>query len=204
MSIRDERASPRKLPRQERSRATVDAILTAATQVFREQGYERATTARIAEVAGVSVGSLYQYFPDKASLAVTIGEQLNARFASRFAELAVKLVDKTLEEKVRAFASLAVQVAEEDPALISALLSLPTLGDVELPRIPDVVQDIVRNVLDQHRGELDVADVDVASFVVITSAQAIVIGRHALRGTKPEADQIVEQVVRLVLRYLRA
>lgn len=59
---------PRKEPRQERSRATVDAILTAAAEVFERSGYDRTTTDAIAERAGVSVGTLYQYFPTKDAL----------------------------------------------------------------------------------------------------------------------------------------
>ena len=59
---------PRKSPRQARAKATVDAIVEATTQVLLEEGYDQFTTARAAERAGVSVGSLYQYFPNKAAL----------------------------------------------------------------------------------------------------------------------------------------
>lgn len=60
--------SSRKAPRQERSAQLVAAILEAAVQVLREQGARRFTTVRVAERAGVSVGSLYQYFPNKESI----------------------------------------------------------------------------------------------------------------------------------------
>jgi AcrR family transcriptional regulator len=60
--------SSRKAPRQERSTQLVAAILEAAVQVLREQGARRFTTVRVAERAGVSVGSLYQYFPNKESI----------------------------------------------------------------------------------------------------------------------------------------
>jgi AcrR family transcriptional regulator len=59
---------PRKKPVQKRSQATVDAIVEAAARIFVREGYPGATTNRIAELAGVSVGSLYEYFPNKASL----------------------------------------------------------------------------------------------------------------------------------------
>jgi AcrR family transcriptional regulator len=59
---------PRKKPRQERAQVTVEAVLDAASQVLVRVGYDRATTSRIAEVAGVSVGTLYQYFPNKEAL----------------------------------------------------------------------------------------------------------------------------------------
>jgi AcrR family transcriptional regulator len=59
------RLSPRARPSQARSRDTVEALLQAAAQVFECHGYAAGTTNRIAERAGVSIGSLYQYFPNK-------------------------------------------------------------------------------------------------------------------------------------------
>src|SRR4051794_37372346 len=60
--------SARKQPQQARSSDLVAAILEAAVQVLTKQGAQRFTTARVAEKAGVSVGSLYQYFPNKAAI----------------------------------------------------------------------------------------------------------------------------------------
>jgi len=69
MSSRDNpQISQRKRPQQARSAALVGAILEAAAQVLRDEGATRFTTARVAERAGVSIGSLYQFFPNKASL----------------------------------------------------------------------------------------------------------------------------------------
>jgi AcrR family transcriptional regulator len=58
----------RKVPRQERSRGTVEAIVEATTRILGERGWGGLTTNEVAEVAGVSIGSLYQYFPDKLAL----------------------------------------------------------------------------------------------------------------------------------------
>lgn len=63
---------PRKGPSQARSAVTVDAILEAAVRVLLADGYPRLTTRRVAEVAGVSVGSLYQYFPNRRSLVAEV------------------------------------------------------------------------------------------------------------------------------------
>ncbi|RXH25400.1 MULTISPECIES: TetR family transcriptional regulator [Bradyrhizobium] len=60
--------SSRKQPQQARSAGLVTAILDAAVQVLAKEGAQRFTTARVAERAGVSVGSLYQYFPNKAAI----------------------------------------------------------------------------------------------------------------------------------------
>ena len=66
---------PRKIPVQERSRITVEAIYQAATQVFSKEGYEGTTTDLIAERAGISVGTLYQYFPGKDAILSGLFEQ---------------------------------------------------------------------------------------------------------------------------------
>jgi len=60
--------SSRKSPKQARAQQLVDAVLDAAVQVLMKEGAQRFTTARVAERAGVSVGSLYQYFPNKAAI----------------------------------------------------------------------------------------------------------------------------------------
>ena len=66
------RISTRKEPKQSRSNELVSAILTAAVQVLTVEGAQRFTTARVAERAGVSIGSLYQYFPNKAPILVRL------------------------------------------------------------------------------------------------------------------------------------
>ena len=63
-----ERALTRREPKQQRSRHTVDAVLEAVQLVVKRHGAQAITTNRIAEVAGVSIGSLYQYFPDKRAI----------------------------------------------------------------------------------------------------------------------------------------
>ncbi|MFT4918666.1 MAG: AcrR family transcriptional regulator, partial [Zhongshania aliphaticivorans] len=59
---------PRRRPSQSRSKVLVDAIIQACKQVLADEGEERLTTNRIAEVAGVTIGSLYQYFPNKEAI----------------------------------------------------------------------------------------------------------------------------------------
>ena len=65
----------RRKPKQERAVALVDAVVEATAQILREGGPEAATTNRIAERAGVSIGSLYQYFPNKTALYTAVSER---------------------------------------------------------------------------------------------------------------------------------
>src|SRR5581483_5981039 len=76
------RLSPRKLPLQERSRETVAVILEAAARILEEQGFEGYNTNAVAERGGVSVGSVYQYFPNKDAMTLA----LIARFENEIVE----------------------------------------------------------------------------------------------------------------------
>ena len=84
-------SSPRKSPSQERSRHTVERILDAATRVFHERGYAGATTNDIADEAGLSIGSLYQYFPNKDALLVALTQRHITTTTSSLAAMIGKL-----------------------------------------------------------------------------------------------------------------
>src|SRR6188768_515402 len=89
---RAQRKISRRQPRQARSRDTVDALLEAAARVFRREGF-RATTNRVAAEAGVSIGSLYEYFPNKQALLAALAER---HVASAEAEVGAALVETAL------------------------------------------------------------------------------------------------------------
>ena len=72
---RQTRTTPRKRPRQARSKATVDTILDATTRVLVKQGFDGLSTNAVAAAAGVSIGSLYQYFPNKEALVLALIER---------------------------------------------------------------------------------------------------------------------------------
>jgi AcrR family transcriptional regulator len=80
--------APRKPPRQDRSRALVEAILGAAVDLLSSHGYARTSTNQIAERAGVSVGSLYQYFPNKDAIVTALFER-HARDIDQIVETAL-------------------------------------------------------------------------------------------------------------------
>lgn len=80
------RLTPRKKPRQARSQALVEAALVATERVLAEEGFEAMTTNRVAEVAGISVGSLYQYFPSKESLVTAVVVSVHEDVLDRLAQ----------------------------------------------------------------------------------------------------------------------
>lgn len=125
----------RKQPSQERSRQTVAAVLEAAAQVFSSVGYGAATTARIAERAGVSVGSLYQFFSNKEALLVALGERHVERTHARL-ERALDdeaLVGAPLQVLIRKLVTAMLELHLEEPALHRLLFQ-------EIPRQPIITR----------------------------------------------------------------
>ena len=113
---------PRKLPKQARSKATVDAILIAAARVLVKEGFDHASTNRIAEVAGVSIGSLYQYFPSKdAIVAALMQKHVEDTIASVGQEFA-RVATLPLEPAARSMVDLMLAAHAVDPDLHKALM----------------------------------------------------------------------------------
>jgi AcrR family transcriptional regulator len=96
--------TPRKNASQERSRATVDALIEATARILVREGFDKASTNRIAEVVGVSVGSLYQYYPGKEALVAAVIDRHNQEIMrvvrAAFAEVASQPIEKAVRRLV--------------------------------------------------------------------------------------------------------
>ena len=134
--------TPRRRPSQQRAQATVEAIVEAAAQVFERHGYAAGTTNRIAERAGVSIGSLYQYFDDKEAVLVAVAEQHLADGAQRLAPLVQRLRedDPPPAAALRAFLEAVVDLHRDRPRLHRLLFE-------EAP-LPAALRDRVRELED--------------------------------------------------------
>jgi len=119
-----ERRSPplasRKKPRQARSEGLVSSILEAAIQVLAKEGAQRFTTTRVAERAGVSVGSVYQYFPNKASILFRLQSDEWARTSAMLSGLLADAATPPLE-RLRALVHAFVRSECEEAAIRVAL-----------------------------------------------------------------------------------
>ncbi len=131
-------AEPRKQPRQRRSAETVERILDAATRIFDERGYRATTTNHVAEAAGVSIGSLYQYFPNKDALLVALAEHHIDAVARQFGERLTHLRNErpTLDDTVRLLLELTVEL--NDTSRLHAILFS------DCPRTPALTERLAR------------------------------------------------------------
>lgn len=117
----------RKDPRQARSRATIDAILDAAARILGERGWAGLTTNAAAEIAGVSIGSLYQYFPNKLALVEAVRQRhLNEVLAVLHAAADDK---KTRKRRVEALIDGMIAVHSRYPAAYRVLLEESPRGE---------------------------------------------------------------------------
>jgi len=200
--------SPRKSASQERSRSTVDALLEATARILIREGYDKASTNRIAEVAGVSIGSLYQYFPSKEALVAAVIDRHTQEVSEVTRNALVKVAARPIEVAAREFVSVAIDAHRVNPKLHGVLAEqIPRVGRLE--NIEANVREgyaLVRGYLEAHRDEIDVEDLDLAAFVVVTAVEALT---HAAVLRRPDiltdekARQFVDDVTRLVVRYLR-
>lgn len=169
---------PRKMPVQRRSRHTVEAILTAATQVLGREGFARATTNRIAERAGVGVASVYQYFSDKGAIVRTLisrraesNLQLLEELLAAHADDPVDLLAATLADRMVA------ALDEAKGALVELVLMAPVLGQLDhIKRLRQRATDLVAVELRRRFPELSEEDALQQAFVVLHSVMGVVHG----------------------------
>lgn len=200
-------ASPRKLPRQERSKATVEAIMAATAQVLVEHGYEGATTARVAERAGVSIGSLYQYFPNKESLVASLIER-HADEIVQVMRAALSGPDQlSLVDGLGAIVAAGAKAHRISPALHKILYEqVPRVG--QLAKAMDThrkVTMIIEGFLRARADDLPQgSDPKTMAIVVETALEALT---HRAVVDRPELldEGLVErETYRLLLSYLRS
>lgn len=201
-------SAARRTPVQERAIATVEAIVEAAAQTFERLGYERATTNRVAERAGVSIGSLYQYFPNKDALLVALIEDHLDDAATRLRPvLAGLLADPPpVAEGLDRLLDVMVELHAARPALHRVLLDdaprPPALRD-RLVRDERAINAVVARYL-ATRPEVTVADVAAAATLVVRTAESVIHGVVIRPSADVSTEHAVRELRRMLLAYLTA
>ncbi|MEV7087763.1 TetR/AcrR family transcriptional regulator [Streptomyces sp. NPDC093085] len=202
MPSADRRLQPRRRPRQVRAELTRERVLTAAAHVFAEYGYAAGTTNRIAERARVSIGSLYQYFPNKDAILT----ELLIRHIDRGDWLRPDQLDfseGTLKELVRALVRDVVDHHRDDPQLLRIMIEEASLSPELLDAIAQhgkkrVAQ--IRDALARH-PDVRVRDLDTAAELVVTTVE---LNTHKLMADPQgiPVETFEGELVDMVTRYL--
>lgn len=143
----------RKQPRQARARVTVDSILQAAREIIEKRGFSDITTTVIAEKAGVSIGSFYEYFPSKEAVLIALYEQASLDAVNRVRDLIDEILDLPIEDAIpRAVELLYAIHADNQLILLNMLSELPALKQTIHPITYDrLAKGTVRTYL-EHIG----------------------------------------------------
>lgn len=188
----------RRSPRQERSRSTVEAIVEAAARVLSEVGLESVSTTRIARVAGVSIGSLYQYFPGKEAIASAMIRRQADEDVTRLHAAVEASRGLPLEDRIERILELALEPVLARPRLFVFILTyLPELDLLPVAReLERRTAAVMRTLFEEHREELGDVDAVAASFGGIGAM------RGALLALAHHAPEVLDdgQRVRALLR----
>jgi AcrR family transcriptional regulator len=202
--MNESRTGPRKSPSQERSRRTVNRILDAATRIFHEQGYTDATTNDIADEADVSVGSLYQYFPNKDALLVALTQRHIATTTTDLTNLLLDLPrDSDIETTFRTVVDFLVSQHDLDDLHLLVMHQAPRTHDINLAlehaksHLVELTSQILSNEITDSRKQglvarMVVATIDAAVHDVILRQPRGEMRQEAINLTIATALSIIE------------
>lgn len=197
----------RNRPRQARSAARVELLLDVAEEVFEEVGYDAATTNLVAARAGVPVGTLYRWFPDKAALAEALTDRYLERLMALYREL---LTDIDPGERIGDFIPRVIHRLVTETAHHRALPAL--LVSAMVPggrsnageRLRAGLEGQIRVLLEVRVPGIPVAIRDRTAEVVVTLAYLVIAAASEADGTDPRRDELTAEYVDVMLAYLEA
>ncbi|MEX3011532.1 TetR/AcrR family transcriptional regulator [Hoeflea sp. TYP-13] len=189
---------PRKKPRQARSTVTVDAVLEAAARILQEGGLDALNTNEIARRAGVSVGSLYQYFPTKEAVLAEIIRRKRLRLFNGLTAALEETRGRPLEITIFRLVEVTISHQADKPGFARALeyaySALPLQQETD--DLKDGIVAAISGLLEEH----DVPDPRQAARDIV----AIVRGMAEAAGLRGEKDRaaLATRICRAVLGYL--
>jgi AcrR family transcriptional regulator len=200
----DDPFRPRKQPKQARSRFLVDAIVAAAGRVLPRRGLDEFTIHQLADAAGVSVGSIYQYFPTKEAIVAALIERRAADDTSRVQQLLDEARERPVREVIPNLVREIVEMHRQGRALYRAMLPL-----VMRLRRHHYVRELVAALRDQIRAELEARrdevrkeNLDLAVFIAGHALESCI---HAALQERPELlddPAFASELADMATRYL--
>lgn len=195
---------PRRKPVQARARATVEAILQATAQVLVREGFDRANTNRIAEVAGVSIGTLYQYFPNKESLLVSLVNDNIDQAITVTTQLLTDMEGAPAHEIVAMLIKAVIELERVSLTLRQQLVThLPREKIFEKYRhLYERSRPFVRNFLESRRDEIVPDDLDMATMMVISTVEMSIATTLLFHPERLSDGSLHRELTRMICRYL--
>jgi AcrR family transcriptional regulator len=196
-----DRFRARKQPRQARSIETRQRVLDAAAHVFSTHGYTAGTTNRIAAAADMSIGSLYQYFPNKDAIVSALTDAHVDAGAALLAERAAAGLPENLTDTLRLFVRATIDNHRGDPALHRVLFEEAPRSPALLARLREAEQRAVAGTAELLRTHPEVTAEDpvVAARITVATIESLV---HRLITSPVDAEALEDEIVGMLAGYL--
>ncbi|RXZ38817.1 TetR/AcrR family transcriptional regulator [Oxalobacteraceae bacterium CAVE-383] len=194
---------PRKMPRQARSKAMVDTILDATARVLIERGYAKTNTNVVAELAGISVGSLYRYYPNKNALITALQERHLAKMLGIFSDITANVPpDGSLAGDLQALINALVGAHLLEPELNRVLEEEIASRNILGSDARQKFFEEAKVLLGRHRAEISNGDIDLAAFVVTRILKILVKTVVLELPDGVDASKLQAEILPAVLGYL--
>lgn len=192
--------TPRKRPTQARAMPTFDALVEACSRLLPELGYEKLTTNAIAERAGTSIGTLYEYFPSKDAIIAVVVERLVERVMARLGRDLEEILGSAESEPMQRWIGRIYDIIDEERALIAVLVQ-----QVPYTRQLDVMKNLPETLLEfSERGRI------AAGIEMAKPAEALLLVNNLVSTTilqillEPPENVSKDDVIRMLIAHVSA
>jgi AcrR family transcriptional regulator len=194
----------RKQPSQSRSRATVETILDGCTRVLDQEGVHAATTSRIAEASGVSIGSLYQYFENRDAILNALQDREFSRTAEMIQTHLLREKFETPRDLARTVVSSLLAIYRSSPGLhrVLALEGLRLTPTERVQAFDHRIVETLRVFFESTGFPIRRPNRHAAAFVLYQSVRATMLAKILEEPPGLSDEVLVEELTELVVAYL--
>ncbi|MEU8898203.1 TetR/AcrR family transcriptional regulator [Nocardia sp. NPDC048505] len=191
----------RRRPAQERAKATREHILDTAGALFGERGIANTSTNRIANEAGVSIGTVYRYFSDRGVIVEELLRRLLETIEQRFTQQVFGLSDRTTLDMVTGILEVLAEELAAQASLVRALVEGVQFYSSGIPEFEPRLRLLVKVMVIQILGPGDDHEYDVMTFVLINTCFAAVVRSAALEVDEQARKEAIRMTARMVAAW---
>lgn len=191
-------------PQQKRAISTVDAIIQAGIIVLATEGEKGLTTRKVADVAGVSVGSLYEYFENKKAIHAAIIDSLANDLADAVRAEIPNIVQLSIGDAVRSILNLVKEKLEKDDQRLLHCVrhSLSHLRNYPFKPLQRVLSELSIRYLMHHPKLAQVKNLPTTSYIIIYGGMYTVLHHMSDPNPPMSFDELVDGLVAMVTSYI--
>jgi len=180
----------------------VERIITAGQAVLLQRGYEATTTNHIAEAAGISPGSLYQYFPDKTAILDIVVDRYANDLEARVSRAFLRAVGADPKAAVRTNLTDMLDAFEENPALLRVLVEqMPRSEDSRRATFARRVDDLMTTALLAHPSPGTDRPADAIAWILVRTVEHVTTS-YVLERPPLDRDTVIDELTDLITGYL--